>query len=232
MIFACPIDGTEINEKLVCEKGHVFRIIENGIYDFLTRDLQSNDLLERVVPIYESLWAPLGMLITARTTYSSFLSQISEFVDGKIIVDVGTGTGKIFDFVNCDMCVGIDISINFLKYLKERRRNVICIRADASNLPIKSGVVDSVVSTLVLHMLPNPSFAIKEMSRVLKSNGKCGIAVLANPNSLIGRILARWWKVNLRHYDYYINLLSQNSLKVVERKELGPWEIIKCVKTS
>ena len=31
MIFACPIDGTEINEKLVCEKGHVFRIIEKGI---------------------------------------------------------------------------------------------------------------------------------------------------------------------------------------------------------
>ncbi|QGA54584.1 methyltransferase domain-containing protein [Sulfolobus sp. E5-1-F] len=232
MIFSCPIDGTDVNEKLECEKGHKFNIIEDKIYDFLLKDIEVDKLLERITPIYENVWAPLGFLITSGKTYVSFLREIGEFIDGDLIVDVGTGTGKIFDFLTCKTCIGIDVSLRFLMYMKRKRPKVIAVRADANNLPLKSGVADGISSTLVLHMLPNPSFAIREISRVLKSNGKCSIAVLANVNSLIAKILSRWWKVNLRHYDYYMNLLQENSLKVIERKELGPWEVINCIKIS
>lgn len=232
MIFSCPIDGSDVNEKLECEKGHRFNVIEDQIYDFLLKDIEVDKLLARVIPVYESVWAPLGLLFTSGKTYASFLRAIGEFIDGDLVVDVGTGTGKIFDFLNCKTCIGIDVSLRFLTYMKRKRPKVIAVRADANNLPLKSGIADGISSTLVLHMLSNPSFAIREMYRVLKSNGKCSIAVLANVNSLIAKILSRWWKVNLRHYDYYINFLQENSLKVVERKELGPWEVINCIKIS
>ncbi|BDB97293.1 class I SAM-dependent methyltransferase [Saccharolobus caldissimus] len=232
MIFACPIDGTELNDSLVCEKGHTFRIIDSEIYDFLLKDMKSSELLEKIAPIYERIWAPLGMILTAHMSYSKLLKSIANFINGNIVIDVGTGTGKIFDFINCDKCLGVDISLKFLKYLKKKRSKVIAIRSDASNLPIKSNIADGVSSTLVLHMLPNPSFAIKEISRVLKPNGKCSIVVLANTNSIMGRVLAKWWRINLRHYDYYANLLLSNSLKIIERRDLGPWILINCVKTS
>ncbi|WP_338600351.1 class I SAM-dependent methyltransferase [Sulfolobus tengchongensis] len=232
MIFACPIDKTNINDNLECEKGHRFNLIDDGIYDFLLKDVKTDRLLERIVPIYENIWAPLGILITSGKTYSFLLSEIANFIEGEVIIDVGTGTGKIFDFLRCSTCVGIDVSIRFLKYLKRKRSKVVAVRGDANNLPLKSGIADGVSSTLVLHMLSNPSFAIKEINRVLKPNGRCSVIVLGNVNSTMAKILSRWWNVSLRHYDYYVNLFLENSLKVVERKELGPWEIIKCVKIS
>ncbi|TRM87963.1 class I SAM-dependent methyltransferase [Sulfolobus sp. E3] len=234
MIFICPIDGSKIDDNLICEKGHKFNLIDNGIYDFLPSNvkIKTDQMLERIIPIYENLWAPFGMFITGRTSYSNFLRNIAEFISGGVVVDVGTGTGKIFDLLKCDRCIGIDISLNFLKYMKKKRKDVIAVRGDASNLPIKSNIADGVSSTLVLHMLPNPHLAIKEISRILKPKGKCGIAVLANVDSLMAKILSKMWKVNLRHYDYYINLLLSNSLQVVQRKEFGPWVIIKCIKAS
>ncbi|TRM97185.1 class I SAM-dependent methyltransferase, partial [Sulfolobus sp. E1] len=140
MIFICPIDGSKIDDNLICEKGHKFNLIDNGIYDFLPSNvkIKTDQMLERIIPIYENLWAPLGMFITGRTSYSNFLRNIAEFISGGVVVDVGTGTGKIFDLLKCDRCIGIDISLNFLKYMKKKRKDVIAVRGDASNLPIKS----------------------------------------------------------------------------------------------
>ncbi len=228
-ILVCPIDKTPLNENLICEKGHKFQIID-GIYDFIGKDIETDRILETVAPFYENVWAPLGFLLTTGNTYSTILRNSSDFVQGNTLLDIGTGTGKIFDFARCNTCIGLDVSIKFLKILKQKRSNVVAIRGDARSLPIKSESIDGISSMFVLHMLENPALGLKEISRVLKNGGKCSIGVLVR-GSVISSILGKWWKIDLKYQDYYISNLKDNGLEIIEYKTLGPWRIFKCKKS-
>lgn len=230
-IFACPIDGSKINEKLQCEKGHKFAYT-NEIYDFILKDVKAEGLLESIAPFYESLWAPLGFFITSFTSYSGMFKDAGNFLSSERFLDIGTGPGKIFDYIDCKTCVGLDISLRFLSILKKKRGNkVIAVRGDARALPFQNSSFDSVSSFLTLHMLDNPSLGIKEISRVLKRGGKCEIVVLVKSN-FVSEILSKWWKLDLKHKDYYINALNSNELEIIDMKNLGPWSLFKCRKTG
>jgi len=78
-------------------------------------------------------------------------------------------------------------------------------------------------------MLENPALGIKEISRVLKNEGKCSIGVLVRGNT-ISSILSKWWKIDLKYQDYYISNLKDSGLNIIEYKTLGPWRIFKCKK--
>ncbi|AWR97067.1 methyltransferase domain-containing protein [Acidianus sulfidivorans JP7] len=228
-IFQCPIDGTKINENLECEKGHKF-VYNNGIYDFIMKNVKSEDILETVAPLYENLWAPLGFFITSFHSYSKLYEDAAQFLSSKVFLDIGTGPGKIFDYIKCENCIGLDISMKFLTLLKNKRGNkAIAVRADATSLPFINSSIDSVSSFLTLHMLSNPSLGIKEISRVLKKDGKCEILVLVKSN-YISKFLGKWWKLELKHKDYYISALQENELNIIENKDLGPWSLFKCKK--
>ncbi|ARM75711.1 class I SAM-dependent methyltransferase [Acidianus manzaensis] len=229
-IFQCPIDGSRINADLECEKGHRF-IYNSGIYDFVIKENKGEDILERVAPLYESIWAPLGFFITSFHSYSKLYEDAARFLSSKVFLDVGTGPGKIFDYIKCETCIGLDISVRFLTILKNKRGGkVIPVRGDALSLPILSSSVDSISSFLTLHMLSNPSLGIKEISRVLKKGGKCEILVLVKSN-YISKLLSKWWKLDLKHKDYYISSLKENELHIVENKDYGPWSLFKCQKS-
>lgn len=230
-ILACPIDGTKISPNLECEKGHKF-MYNNGIYDFIMKDIEieTEGLLESIAPLYENLWAPLGFFITSFSSYSRLYQDAGKFLSSENFLDIGTGPGKIFEYVNCKTCIGLDISMKFLSILKKKRGDkVIAVRGDATSLPFSSSSLDTVSSFLTLHMLPNPSIGIKEISRVLKKGGNCEILVLVKSN-YISTILSRWWKLDLKHKDYYISSLRENELKILENKDLGPWSLFKCQK--
>jgi len=223
-IFQCPIDNTNINEKLECEKGHKYTKIDN-IYNFiLNSDIGTIESLEMIAPIYEQLWAPLGFYITSGVRYSTLFKKISILLTGNLIVDIGTGTGKIFDYVNCGTCIGIDISMRFLKILSKKRGNkVIPVRADATKLPIKSNIIDSASSILVLHMLQDPSIAIREAYRILKPKGTFVSVILANSSSIFSRILSIVWKIKFRDREYYLHEMKRAGFDIVHVENLGPW---------
>ncbi len=228
-IFACPIDGTKVDSSLTCERGHKFSYSE-GIYDFLGREVKTHDVLEKVAPIYESLWAPFGFLVTAGRSYSSIMSEAGNYVSGEFVLDVGTGTGKLFDFVKCDKCVGLDISSSFLKQMISKRPSVIAVKGDARKLPFKTGTFDGVASLFVLHMLDNPSLAINEISRVMKRESRCVMGVLVS-GSPIASLLSKWWKIGLKHRDYYVSSIKEAGLQLEESKKMGPWLLLKCKKS-
>lgn len=228
-ILACPLDGSKLNQNLECEKGHKF-LYNDGIYDFIMKDIKTEGILESIAPLYENLWAPLGFFITSFSSYYSLYKDAAKFLSAEKFLDIGTGPGKIFDYVSCKTCVGLDISLKFLSILKKKRGSrVIPVRGDAISLPFLSSSFDSVSSFLTLHMLDNPSLGIKEISRVLKKGGRCEIVVLVRSN-VISTILSKWWKLNLKHKDYYISLLRENEFEILESKDLGPWSLFKCQK--
>ncbi len=228
-LFACPIDGTPVDENtLTCGKEHKFYKV-NGIYDFVLKDVKVDDTLEKVAPLYENLWAPVGMFLTSHRTYGSIMREIADFVSGEVVIDVGTGPGRLFDNVKCSTCVGVDLSTRFLNMLVRKRRNVIAVKGDALGLPLLSEVADGVASSFVLHMIPNPSVAIKEIGRITKRNGKVAVTVLAN-NNFFGKTLSKWWKLDLKSKDMYMSYFEGSGISVKEVKDMGPWVMIKGVK--
>ncbi len=229
MRFICPYDGTPVNDNLECQKGHKF-MYHDGIYDFLVNSSVKGDaLLERVAPVYDKIWAPLGFFLTSFSSYNEIFKNAGEFLSSQNFLDIGTGPGTIFKYVKCEYCIGLDISVKFLSILKKKFSQVTAVRADATSLPIESSSMDSVSAFLVLHMLNNPSLGIKEIARVLKPNGKCEILVLVKSN-IISTFLSKWWKIELRHKDYYISAIEENKLSLLESKKYGPWLLLKCKK--
>ncbi|MGQ9759707.1 MAG: class I SAM-dependent methyltransferase [Candidatus Methanomethylicaceae archaeon] len=99
--------------------------------------------------------------------------------EDNVLLDVGCGTGLLFEFVNCKFIVGIDISINMLKEARKRAgKNVELILGDAEFLPIKSGSADIVMSITVAQLFMDQERFMSEVKRSLKRGGVFGISLL------------------------------------------------------
>ncbi|MFP3346031.1 MAG: class I SAM-dependent methyltransferase [Sulfolobaceae archaeon] len=229
-LFRCPIDGSRFKDKWICENGHSFTEID-GIIDFMKDEkIENPDILEKVAGVYEQLWAPFGMFLTSGgKTYSSIMRSSGEYVSGNLVIDIGTGTGKLFDYTKCEVCIGVDISTKFLRILKRKRSNVIAVRANANRLPFNNEIADGISAMFVLHMIPSKAVVLNEIFRVLKGKGKCVSSVLTNNNSF-SRFLAKWWKLELFSVGYYIKLLKEVGFEKIEYQKIGAWTLFKCAK--
>ena len=99
------------------------------------------------------------------------------------ILDVGCGTGLLFNHIRDEKntVVGIDISILLLKLAKartKRARNLSLVRADADNLPFKEAQFNNVFAFTILQNMPKPSETLIEIKRVTKPNGKVVVTAL------------------------------------------------------
>jgi len=103
------------------------------------------------------------------------------------VLEVGCGAGNILEEMPPMNLYGIDISDLVLSKAKEKlRENAVLLQSDAQSLPFKDQVFMQVVCSEVLEHLLDPSVALNEMTRVLKTQG---VAVVSVPNeSMINRI--------------------------------------------
>ena len=104
-------------------------------------------------------------------------------VSGMVILDVGCGLGLFFPVVapSAAMVVGVDISRKLLKKAKkhsQRFPEVFVVLADADRLPFRDRFFDEVFSFTVLQNMPKPSVAVREMVRVVKTDGKVAVTGL------------------------------------------------------
>lgn len=107
--------------------------------------------------------------------------------EGKIAADIGAGTGFITEgLIDKNVkVIAIDQSEEMLHLLKEKfsyYKNLDCIQGVGENIPIKDSSVDYVFANMFLHHVENPSIVIKEMQRILKSDGKLVITDLDKHN--------------------------------------------------
>lgn len=95
------------------------------------------------------------------------------------VLDLGTGTGSLLPFLGkyVDRLIAVDLSPGMLARARERIRtegpeSVTLLRADTVRLPLPDASVDGVVANMILHHLPHPEAALREMARVLRPGGR------------------------------------------------------------
>ena len=95
------------------------------------------------------------------------------------VLDIGCGAGnstkKISDS-GADV-IGIDFSEKMVAEASSTHQNITFKQSDAENIPVEDNSKDVVISNFVVHHFAEPNKVFKEISRVLKPNGKFAFAV-------------------------------------------------------
>jgi len=91
------------------------------------------------------------------------------------VLDVGCGTGFLFDYVadKAKVTVGLDISKKSLLEARHRIKNfrrIDLILADADNMPFRNGLFSHVFAFTVIQNVPDPTRTLNEIRRVSKDN--------------------------------------------------------------
>ena len=112
--------------------------------------------------------------------------SVLPFLSGKRVLDLGCGSGRFaFEFLkgHPKSILGIDFSENMIELAQSDPRSaskqVLFRVGDISHMPeVKSGCVDLVFSSTVLHFIKDLSSAINEMHRVLTEEGICVLSLI------------------------------------------------------
>ena len=118
--------------------------------------------------------------------YRGLGNKVAEEMEpGDIVLECACGTGAISKCIapKCRQLIATDFSIGMLKQAKRNCRNyhnVTVKRADMTQLRCRNDRFDKVVAGNVLHLLPDPYAAVKELERVCKPGGKIIIPTYIN----------------------------------------------------
>lgn len=119
---------------------------------------------------------------------AEFLKQISFKKDDGKLLDIGCGTGLVFDVIGEELarngieCLGIDpaqgmLDVGVKKY--ESDKSLEFQLGSFEQIPLSDASVDRIVSVLALHWVPAIEPAVREMKRVLKSGGEIDLLMIA-----------------------------------------------------
>ncbi len=108
--------------------------------------------------------------------YSLFINKVEKNIRNRIVLDLACGTGLLMKKLikHAEYVIGIDISIEMLKLVRRKaidRDKYSLILADAENIPLKNNIFNAVFAITIIQNLSNLSKALKEIRRVIKSNG-------------------------------------------------------------
>jgi ubiquinone/menaquinone biosynthesis C-methylase UbiE len=95
-------------------------------------------------------------------------------------LDVGCGTGVYTEEIlkSSQICVGLDLSENMIRYAKKRQEGLNLVLADAHNLPFRDECFNLVVSVGLLEYVQR-NVVLKEIARTMK---KRAFLMVVTPN--------------------------------------------------
>jgi ubiquinone/menaquinone biosynthesis C-methylase UbiE/uncharacterized protein YbaR (Trm112 family) len=136
----------------------------------------------------------------------------------EVIIELGCGTGRITeDFAGkVSDYIAIDFSKKSLELLKKKvKADILCVKGDVCNLPIRDGIASKIISAQVFEHIPGENEQqkfIKEIKRVLKNSGQAGLTIY---NYSIEKRWKRDFQKKGFHADkiYYENFTSKELLK-------------------
>ena len=113
----------------------------------------------------------------------------------KNVLDVGCASGWFLSELALRYpkasYVGVDVHKKAIDYGKKRYKNLKLICADAHTLPFPNESFDVVICAEVLEHVKNPQKVLREIKRVLTSNG---IAIIEmDSGNLLFRAIWYWW---------------------------------------
>lgn len=94
------------------------------------------------------------------------------------LLDVGSGPGTDFSQYQPQQVIAVDIAAGMLQQLRQQYGHYHAVCADAQQLPLASGTVNSYFSNLALQWCADISLAAHEAHRVLRANGQLLIALV------------------------------------------------------
>jgi len=122
-------------------------------------------------------------------------------------LDVGSGKFKRYDFFfKYDKYITLDIN-------PKHKPDIV---ASADNIPLKDGLMDSIICTQVLGDIKNPSVVLKEFFRILKSGG-----VVLLSESLLNELHDEpndFWRFTKFGFRY---LFEKNGFEIIKVKQIG-----------
>lgn len=125
----------------------------------------------------------------------------------KTLLDLGSGTGKLIGLFEkaqkWDTLVGLDFSLPMLRTAKRHLSNGVgWVRADFHALPFRENTFDLVISAFALRSVKDIPLFLKEVYKILKSNGKAGLLCLTRPKNFL-------WKTAVYPYlKFYLPLVG------------------------
>lgn len=101
--------------------------------------------------------------------------------NGKRLLDVGCGNGNMLKLMNPNFVEinGCDVSINALTQAKQNNMIAVCTDFNEGHLPYKGDSFDCILVLEVLEHVIDPLRQLKELKRILTSNGQL---LLTTPN--------------------------------------------------
>jgi len=119
------------------------------------------------------LWAPIYDRAVAGFSAAARAANIANIpAEAQRILIIGAGTGLDFPYLPPQTFnVAVDFSAAMLARARSRAAQVRLLQADAERLPLRDVSFDVVLLHLILAVVPHPSRALAEASRVLRPGG-------------------------------------------------------------
>lgn len=146
------------------------------------------DLWSRVYDI------PVVQALTYRPVQDAVVARLRDLRPMRIL-DVGCGTGLLTTRLAGELAVpviGIDYSIGMLEAASRRHAGVSWVQADATALPLRDEVADTLVCTESFHWYPDQDRALREFRRVLVPGGRAYVALVGPPADVVARAAGAW----------------------------------------
>ena len=140
----------------------------------------SKYILKKVVDDYNSISADFDK--TRKTNWQEFELFLNFINDNDNVADIGCGNGRLCNFLKKHKRIkytGIDNSEGLLTHAKKKTKADFML-GDLTDIPLSDHSMDVITAIAAFHHLPNKklrSKSLKEMSRVLKKDGKLIISV-------------------------------------------------------
>ena len=186
---------------------------------------------DRMARIYDIYDAPMEWMGTRKRR-----REILEGTRGAVL-EVGVGTGKNLPFYPQHVDVtGIDVSSEMLARAKERTRSLPrdanLIEADVQDLPFDDDSFDTAVGTCVFCSVADPVQGLRELSRVVRSDGRILLLEHVRPQSeFLGRLADLVTVVTRRVFGFRANRRTEDNvvaagLQIIDVERNGVWRTI------
>ena len=161
--------------------------------------------------------------IIFRSTINELKSIVTKWVNdhpGKVLLDIGCGDGVITAEYIDKKIYGFDISSKRIARIRKRVKGIFFVHDAEKKLKFKNNMFDIVVAVNIIEYIYNIENLIREIKRVLKSEG---ILIFSFPNKYIIRNFLKKDNVFFRRYSKQEirKLLIKFNFKIIKIEKIG-----------
>lgn len=238
IIFRCPacfnenlkLETDNGSEKISCPGCKAKYPVTGGIIDFFPHYVPSNSLSQKfmenkhVVKMYEKYFRPAFTRLGSQIKYreeETWLKKCCENHQAATVLDIASGTGKyarlIADTFHPEIVVVLDLSMPMLEKNIETSmaggyNNIVYIKGDAMCLPLKDQTIDHINCFGALHLFPNASKSIQEISRVGRAKSKFTCLTACKQDGFMSRWIQKIFS-HVASFKFFDIVELENALK-------------------